>query len=144
MPALRAGGAGLLLVLFAGAWSLIGAALLAFPATTTVPVLVLPAAQVNIAGLLAAAVGAGTASVLGIEVAKQPATQTTAAQTERVLRDNPLLGAGVIVYGVVGTFVLVVYYFRSAEAPDAVAAFALGVLGWLAASFAAVYRAAKV
>ncbi|MHC1563156.1 hypothetical protein ACR9E3_29700 [Actinomycetospora sp. C-140] len=142
MDRLKSVGAALLLVLFAAAWTYVGVRLIAYAPTPQFPALDLPEAQVTVAGLLATAVGAGTASVLGIEVAKQQNTQTVAVQASGAVSQNPLLGIGVVIYAAVGCFILGVYWFTSEKTPDFIAAFALGFLGWLAATFTAVYRGA--
>ncbi len=51
-----------------------------------------------------------------------------------------MLSIGIAVYALVGVFVLVVWLAKSGSATDMVSAFALGVLGWLGGSFAAVFQ----
>jgi hypothetical protein len=56
------------------------------------------------------------------------------------VQSSGLLITGILVYAGVGTFVLLVWAFTTAPSPDMVSAFSLGVLGWLAGAFAAVFR----
>jgi hypothetical protein len=51
-----------------------------------------------------------------------------------------MLSIGILTYALVGVFVLVVWLVKSDIATDMVSAFALGVLGWLGGSFAAVFQ----
>ncbi len=94
----------------------------------------------TVAGFLASAVGAGTASVLGIEIQKAPNDQSLGAQVNHAMSQSGLLTFGILLYAAVGIFVLLVWVFNSTEAPDMIGAFSLGVLGWLAGAFAAVFR----
>lgn len=138
----------LVLMLFAGAWIWIGFKLLFFDSSQDNPALSFTDAQVTIAGFLASAVGAGTASVLGIEIqkvrdatARDGVNQSLAAQVSKAAAGSWLLLVGIALYAVVGCFVLVVYFFDSEVAPEMVRAFSFGVLGWLAGAFAAVFQA---
>ena len=128
----------LVLVLFAAIWIWIGVELLLFDGK---PPLSFDEAQVEVAGFLASAVGAGTASVLGIEIHKAGADETLLAKkVGAAFANSLLLVAGVATYAIVGVFVLAVWVFNSTVAPDMIGAFALGVLGWLAGAFTAVFR----
>ena len=120
-------------------WVWIGFKLLGFDATTEKPKLEFSDAQVTVAGFLASAVGAGTASVLGIEIQKVN-TGTLAAQVGTAATSSGLLILGISLYALVGVFVLLVWFFNSDVSPDMIGAFSLGVLGWLAGAFAAVFR----
>ncbi|MGV9713229.1 hypothetical protein ACWDTI_21480 [Gordonia sp. NPDC003424] len=139
--------ASLVLILFAAVWIWIGFKMLAFHPTSSEPKIQFADAQVMIAGFLSSAVGAGTASVLGIEIQKAPTTgatgqaETVAVRIGHAAQDSWMLFAGIAAYAVVGIFVLLVYFAKSSEANDMISAFALGVLGWLAGAFAAVFRA---
>jgi hypothetical protein len=129
------------LLLFALFWIWIGVKTLRFDPTDGSPVLQINDKIVTVAGLLASGVGAGTASVLGIEIQKAAATgKTMAAQVNAAAQSSGLLITGILVYAGVGTFVLLVWAFTTAPSPDMVSAFSLGVLGWLAGAFAAVFR----
>lgn len=138
----------LLLLLFAGAWIWIAFKLIGFDPTPEEPTLSFSEAQVTIAGFLASAVGAGTASVLGFEIQKVREEETDGdgssslgAQISQAAASSWLLLLGVAVYALVGCFVLVIFFFDSEDAPEMVRAFSFGVLGWLAGAFAAVFRA---
>jgi hypothetical protein len=140
-----AGLASLVLVLFAGVWIWVGCKILFFDASTATPTLSFSDAQVTVAGFLASAVGAGTASVLGIEIQKiaqadPVAGQSLATQVGQAAASSWLLVLGIALYALVGCFVLIVWFFDSNIAPEMAGAFALGVLGWLAGAFAAVFR----
>ena len=132
--------AGAVLALFAAVWLWIGFKMLFFNGSSSTPSLTFTEAQVTVAGFLASAVGAGTASVLGIEIQKFNQENTLALQVTRAAASSWFLIAGIGLYALVGGFVLVVWFFNSDIAPDMVGAFALGVLGWLAGAFAAVFR----
>jgi hypothetical protein len=136
--------AGLVLLLFAIFWMWIGWKTLQFDPSKDVPILQINDKIVTVAGLLASGVGAGTASVLGIEIQKAavPGTpgRSMAARVNEAVKSSGLLITGLLVYAGVGTFVLLVWAFTSAPSPDMVGAFALGVIGWLAGAFAAVFR----
>jgi hypothetical protein len=134
--------AGLFLAMFAGMWIWIGVEILLFDPSEATPTLTFSQAEVTVAGFLASAVGAGTASVLGIEI--QKAGETAGAISGRVaaaIAGAPLLIVGLGLYALVGVFVLAAWVFNSEIAPDMAGAFSLGVLGWFGGAFAAVFRA---
>lgn len=140
--------AGLVLLLFAVIWIWMGFKLLFFNGSATTPLLSFSEAQVTVAGFLASAVGAGTASVLGIEIQKVKqgdaiagVTSSIGAQVSRAAASSWLLVVGIALYALVGVFVLLVWFFHSEAAPEVVSAFSLGILGWLAGAFAAVFSA---
>jgi hypothetical protein len=140
-----AGLASIVLVLFSGVWLWIGFKILFFDGSAATPTLSFTDAQVSVAGFLASAVGAGTASVLGIEIQKitqasGEAPPTLAAQVGQAAASSWLLVVGIALYALVGCFVLIAWFFNSEIAPEMVSAFSLGVLGWLAGAFAAVFR----
>jgi hypothetical protein len=131
----------LVLTLFAVIWIWIGVRLVAFSPTGETPILLFTDAQVTVAGFLASAIGAGTASVLGVEiqkVAQEP--KTVGALINQAATSSKLLVAGILLYACVGAFVLIAWVFGPEDSPDVAAAFSLGVLGWLAGAFAAVFR----
>jgi hypothetical protein len=137
--------AGLVILLFAVVWGWIAFKLWDFQPTPEKPTLIFTNAQVTVAGFLASAVGAGTASVLGIEIQKAPASdgQTIAVQVGEAAQGSRLLFAGIVLYAIVGVAVLLVWLSKSSGSPDMVGAFSLGVLGvlgWLGGAFAAVFR----
>jgi hypothetical protein len=134
--------AGMLLLLFAGVWIVMAVKLLQYDATPAKPKVDYTDALVTVAGFMSSAVAAGTASVLGIEIQKVNGgeTQSLASTVNTAARSSSFLVAGILLYALVGAFVLVVWLFKSAEAPDLISAFSLGVLGWLAGAFAAVFR----
>jgi hypothetical protein len=130
--------ASVVLALFGAVWTWVGFKLLGFDPTTQHPKLEFTDAQVAVAGCLASAVAAGTASVLGIEIQKQPGSGL-AKQVSAAATSSPLLLFGIGLYAAVGIFVLLVWFFNSTESADMIGAFSLGVLGWLAGAFAAVF-----
>lgn len=134
--------ASILLFLFAAIWVWVGIRIWAFHPSPGHDKVTFSAAQVMVAGFLASAVGAGTASVLGIEIQKVPRQEgeTVAVQFGEVAKSSLMLTAGILTYALVGVFVLVVWLAKSEVASDMVSAFALGVLGWLGGSFAAVFQ----
>lgn len=131
----------LVLLLFAGIWIWIGFALLKFHPTADHPIRLFTGAQTTVAGFLSSAVGAGTASILGIEIQKAT-SMTLAAQVNEAAQSSKLLSFGILLYAAVGVFVLLVWLSKSDAASDIVGAFALGILGWLGGAFAAVFRKA--
>lgn len=131
----------IVLVLFGVVWIWIGLKLLGFDPTPDKPKLDFTDAQVTVAGFLASAVGAGTASVLGIEIQKVNG-KNLAAQVGQAATSTALLTFGIVLYAAVGVFVLLVWFFNSGESPDMIGAFSLGILGWFAGAFAAVFRKA--
>jgi hypothetical protein len=132
----------LLLLLFAGIWVWVGIRVLQFHPTIPGQKVSFTEAQVTVAGFLASAVGAGTASVLGIEVQKvdRELGQSIAVQIGQATKGSLMLTVGILTYALVGIFVLVVWLAKSDITTDMVSAFALGVLGWLGGSFAAVFQ----
>lgn len=134
--------ASLLLVLFAGIWIWVGVKIWMFHPTQAQDKVTFTAAQVMVAGFLASAVGAGTASVLGIEIQKIPSQHgdSVAIQIGQAAKGSRMLSIGIATYAVVGVFVLVVWLAKSNVSSDMVSAFALGVLGWLGGAFAAVFQ----
>lgn len=130
----------LVLFLFGVIWGWIGIRLLTFHPSAQTPTLDLSDRMVTVAGFLASAVGAGTASVLGIEIQKVGGTASMASQVNAAAKSSWLLVLGILLYALIGVFVLLVWLFTSTEPPDMVGAFSLGVLGWLAGALAAVFR----
>jgi len=130
----------LVLALFASIWIWIGIKLLSFHPSRQTPVLTFTEPQVTVAGFLASAVGAGTASILGIEIQKVNGQNTLVAQVNQAATNSGLLTFGILLYAAVGIFVLMVWVFSSNASPDMVGAFSLGVLGWLGGALAAVFR----
>jgi hypothetical protein len=132
----------LVLLLFAGIWVWVGIRVLQFHPATPGQKVSFTDAQVTVAGFLASAVGAGTASVLGIEVQKVAAEQgqSIALQIGQATKASVMLSIGILTYALVGIFVLLVWLAKSDITSDMVSAFALGVLGWLGGSFAAVFQ----
>jgi hypothetical protein len=128
---------------FAVLWCVLCVQVLRFSPMAGAPSFSLAQAQVVIAGFLATTVGAGTASVLGItvaEVVKANGAGFAAALNQKV-KTQPLLIIGVLAYFLVGLFVLGVYFFNSAKAPEMFGAFALSALGWAGGAFSAVFKA---
>jgi hypothetical protein len=130
----------LVLGLFAGIWLYIGWEVWHYEPTPEHPEIAFSDAVVTVAGFMAAAVGAGTASVLGIEIQKAESGTTLGTAVNAAATASALLTGGILLYAAVGVFVLVAWLGHSDVAPDMVNAFALGVLGWLAGAFAAVFR----
>jgi hypothetical protein len=131
------------LVLFTAIWVWVGVKLLRFDPSAEEPILRFTDAQATVAGFLASTVGAGTASVLGIEIQKAPGANL-AIQVGNAAKSTWLLGLGIVIYGAVGFFVLLVWFWNSEQSPEMIAAFSMGVLGWFAGGFAAVFRKATV
>jgi hypothetical protein len=131
------------LLLFTAIWLWVGAKLLTFDPSTEEPILDFTDAQVSVAGFLASTVGAGTASVLGIEIQKASGGNL-AIQVGNAAKSSWLLGLGIVIYAAVGFFVLLVWFWNSEQSPDMIGAFSMGVLGWFAGAFAAVFRKATV
>jgi hypothetical protein len=131
------------LALFAGIWGWIAWDVWHFTASPGHPKDEFSDAVVTVAGFVASAIGAGTASVLGIEIQKvEGADKTIGARVGEAAAKSALLVFGILVYAAVGGFVLVVWLGHSEQAPDMIGAFALGLLGWLGGAFAAVFRKA--
>ena len=129
------------MALFAGIWIWIGWKLWHFNPTPAHPKLDFSDAVVTVAGFLASAVGAGTASVLGFEIQKVAKNGITlAAAVGQAATSSALLVLGILLYASVGVFVLLVWLGHSEQAPDMIGAFSLGALGWLAGAFSAVFR----
>jgi hypothetical protein len=76
----------LLLALFAGIWIWVGVKILTFHPTPTQDKVTFTDAQVMVAGFLASAVGAGTASILGIEVQKSLSNRGLRPRRPRLAR----------------------------------------------------------
>jgi TRAP-type C4-dicarboxylate transport system permease small subunit len=136
--------AAVVLLLFAAVWGWIGFELLTFDSSKTEPTLSFTDFQLGVAGFLASAVGAGTASVLGFEIQNVQKNgsgqQSLGGRVSKAAGSSGLLVAGIIVYVVVGVAVASVFFFRSDVAPDMVNTFSMGILGWLAGAFSAVFR----
>jgi hypothetical protein len=130
----------LVLLLFAIVWIWLALQVLLYHPTLAAPKVTFADAQINVAGFLSSAVSAGTASVLGIEIQKASTDQNLAAQVGEATKGSRLLSIGIAVYALVGLFVLIVWFLNSAKAPDMIGAFSLGILGWLAGGFTAVFR----
>jgi hypothetical protein len=131
--------AGTFLALFAGIWIYVAVKLFRFDPTDETPKLVFSPEFAGVAGLVAAAVASGTASVLGIEIQKGRlagggATLMSAVQTSRFLK------LGILTYFAVGVGNLLVWLKDTEVAPEMIAAFALGALGWMSGAFSAVFQ----
>ena len=131
-----------MLALFAGIWIWIGWKLWHFNPTMEKPKLDLSDAVVSVAGFLASSVGAGTASVLGIEIQKvqDGGDKTFGSKISAAAQSNFLLLLGIVVYAAVGPFNLLAWLGHSSAAPELIGAFGVGVLGWLGGAFTAVFR----
>jgi hypothetical protein len=140
-------------VTFSEAQITIAGFLAATVAAGTASVLGIEVQQVKVAALKAAEL---RAAEMQAAVARAPESQLTEAQLVESRRIAPqslafhvskavaqswFLKLGIGVYAAVGLFVLAIYFFRSGVAPDMVGAFSLGVLGWFAGAFSAVYQA---
>jgi hypothetical protein len=131
--------AGAFLALFAGLWIWIAWKVWRFDSNGGTEALEFSDAIVATAGIVASAVAAGTAAVLGIEIQRR--SGRLSARVNSAVASSPLLFAGVVAYIVVGGLNLVVWLGNSDAAPDMVGTFALGALGWLAGAFASVFSA---
>ena len=133
---------GLVLLLFVAMWLWIAVRVLRFEPTPEAPALTFTTLQVTVAGFLASSVGAGTASILGIEIKKINDSQgdSLVGRVNTAAKASWLLSLGILLYMLVGGFVLMVSVFVEPAVPDMVSAFALGILGWLGGAFAAVFR----
>ena len=137
-----------ILLLFAAIWTIMAIELIQFQPTPQTPTVDFADAVVTVAGFLASAVGAATAAVLGIEIQrvdkrKEFSGSRLSSLTGRVTEaamTSWILMAGILLYAAVGVLILLVWIFNSEKSPDMIGAFALGVLGWLAGAFAAVFR----
>lgn len=132
------------LVFFAAIWLWIGWKVWQYePTPTDKPRIEFSDPLVMTAGVLASAVAAGTAAILGIAIqrALKPSDGTFSARFNAGVSESPLIQLGVLAYLVVGVVVLIVWIANPNEAPDMVATFGAGALGWLAGAFSAVFRA---
>ena len=129
--------------MFAGIWLWIAWKVARYIPTDTAKTYPMSGPLGTTAGFLAATVGAGTASVLGITIAETKGrTQNTfGARLADAGKDSPLLITGILVYFFVGIAILLVWLANPNEAPDAINVFALGVLGWAGGAFTAVFKA---
>ena len=132
------------LLLFAGIWLYVAWELWQFDATDERPVREFSEAFASVAGLVAGAVAGGTAAVLGIEIQKAQGGGGGGGGGGNTLANavkaSGLLKAGVLVYFFVGLVNLLVWLGDTAIAPEMVATFALGVLGWMSGAFSAVFQ----
>jgi hypothetical protein len=130
----------LFLALFAGVWLWVAWKLHRFTPSTATPKLEFSDAVASTAGLLASGVGAGTASVLGIQIQKDKHAHL-AARVAGATKSSWVLTAGILIYVGVGVVNLLVWLGNSSVAPEMIAAFSLGALAWLAGAFSAVFAA---
>lgn len=138
--------AAIFLALFAGIWLWIAWELWQYNPSAEEPTRAFSDAVVTTAGFLAAAVGASTAAVLGIEiqrgmVATQGEARSLAARMGATVSKSALLVVRILVYVGVGLVNLLVWLGNSSAASDMITAFSMGILGWLAGAFSAVFRA---
>jgi hypothetical protein len=94
---------------------------------------------VDVAGFLAATVGAGTAAFLGIEIQKRPDNMSLKTWVSTKLARAVLLISGVVAYLAVGGVVFALWLTTTDETPDFINAFAWGILGWAAGAFSAAF-----
>jgi hypothetical protein len=136
--------AGVFLALFAFIWLWVAWKLLTFDPSETVPTLEFSDGQAATAGLLSAAVAASTASVLGIEIQKARTGTDLGVQTiSNAIQASLFLKAGIIVYLLVGVVNLLVWFFNTDVAPEMVASFALGALGWMGGAFGSAFQSSN-
>ncbi|HEY7708227.1 MAG TPA: hypothetical protein VH968_13770 [Gaiellaceae bacterium] len=95
---------------------------------------------VEVAGFLAATVGAGTAAFLGIEIKQRPGMGFRAWFSQKTAR-AVLLAAGVLAYLAIGGIVFTLWITESNPTPDFIATFSWGILGWAAGAFTAAFAA---
>jgi len=131
----------LFLALFAGVWLWVAWKLHGFTPSTATPKLEFSDAVASTAGILASGVGAGTASVLGIQIQKTPSRGNLAVRVAGATSSSGVLTAGIVIYVLVGVVNLLVWLGNSSVAPEMIAAFSLGALAWLAGAFSAVFAA---
>ncbi len=128
---------------FAGLWVVVCIRLLKFDPTPETPRLLIDQGFAVVAGFFATTVGAGTAAVLGItvkDVMASGGTGSLGARVNSAVGSSPLLVVGVLVYFVVGTFVLLAFAFKSDEAPELISTFALAAAGWAGGAFSSVFK----
>ena len=130
------------LVLFVSVWGWIAYDLWHFEPSPSQKTLEVDARVVEVAGFVAATVGAGTAAFLGIEIQKRPPGVTVVdwLKTAQAAK-AALLALGVLAYLGIGALLFVLWLTEpDAEAtPDFIGAFAWGFLGWAAGAFTAVF-----
>lgn len=113
------------------------------------PGAVIPTALMTTAGYLTSTVGAATAAVLGLSVAKggggqQPPPNgppSLAAKIAQGTTDSTVVLVSVVAYLATGLAVLITWLIKDTIAPDLVKSFALGVLGWLGGAVTAALKA---
>jgi hypothetical protein len=134
--------AGAFLAGFVGVWIWIALKLFRFDPSDSEPKLVLSTAFATVSGALSATVGAGTATVLGIEVQRERNKRTSLRQSfAAAATKSPLIIAGVLAYLAVGALWIVAWLAKGDAAPDVVESFAIGALGWMGGAFVAVFAA---
>ena len=131
--------AGTFLLLFAGIWLYVAKEIWQFDATDTEPVREFSEGFASVAGLVAGAVAGATAAVLGIEIQKARGAGG-GGTLARAVGGSWLLKAGVLVYFFTGVITLVAWLKDTEVAPEMVATFVLGVIGWMSGAFAAVFQ----
>jgi hypothetical protein len=127
------------LALFAGVWLWVAWKLWQFDPTTAVPKLVFTDGQAGAAGLMSSAVASATAAVLGIEIQKAR-TAGGGGLFARAVKGSRLLKTGIATYLVVGLVNFAVWFPDTDVAPEMIAAFCLGLVGWMAGAFSAVFQ----
>jgi hypothetical protein len=133
--------AGIFLALFAGIWLYVAIKLFRFDPSDETPKLVFSQEFAGVAGLLATTVAAGTASVLGIEIQKGRMNGGGSATTlMEAVKTSGFLKIGIFTYLIVGVVNLLAWLNDTEVAPEMVAAFALGALGWMGGAFSAVFQ----
>lgn len=136
--------AGVGVLIFGAIWVTVSIQLWRYDATATAPKLVVPDAVATVGGLLAGAVGVGTATVLGIKLPNTSTgdgDQSRAAVAASLLTRARLLAIGIGAYLGVGVVVLAAWLTNSAEAPDVVVAVGTGFVGWIVGALLAVFSA---
>lgn len=130
------------LAAFVGIWIWIAIKLFRFDASVAVPQLVLSAGFATVSGALSSIVGAGTATVLGIEVQKIKQGGIGIRQSvAQGATASPLIVLGVGAYLFVGALLMVAWLAKGNASPDVVQSFAMGSLGWMGGAFVSVFVA---
>lgn len=152
--------AAVFVAVFAIIWLWVCWKVISYSPTRAMPRLEIGSSLGLVAGFLATTVATGTATVLGIEIAKiqettvlkssDGSTLMSAAGTPRRLdlraalmrglTRNNLIAAGCYAYLIVGVIVLLVFILNEDKAPGMMSTFALSAVGWIAGAFSATFK----
>ncbi|MFD4420897.1 hypothetical protein ACFWN7_05270 [Agromyces sp. NPDC058484] len=134
--------AGVIILVFVGAWAAVLIQVWSFIPSEEAPAVVLGDGLVVAAGVLATTLGTQTASALGFAVAEVRAIKGDSGFSVVAVAQSLRIETYVAVFAylAIGLAVFATWLFRESAAPELVNAFALSLLGWLIGASGVIFK----